>query len=70
MKKLVLIFLLSPTVNAQSNYFPLEVGNYWQYNATHYSSLDTPWVSYDFIKVLGDTLLGVQQKLYKIIKLF
>ncbi len=65
MKKLVLVFLLSPFISAQSNYFPLENGNYWQYRATHYSSLDTPWVSYDFIKVLGDTLLGVQLNSFK-----
>ena len=68
MKKLVLVFLLSPFVNAQSNYFPLEVGNYWQFKATHYSSLGSTMVSYDFMKVLKDTLIGCSTELFKKVK--
>lgn len=72
MKKIVLVLglfvILSINTFSQQDFFPLEVGNYWQFKGTHYSSFDSSWVFYDNIEILKDTLLGNPPIVYKKIK--
>jgi hypothetical protein len=61
-KTIVLISLLIHICDGQEDslksYFPLAIGNYWQYQVTHTSSLDTQKISYAFTEVLKDTIIG------------
>ncbi len=57
-------------VYGQENYFPLEVGNYWQFKGTYFFSEQDPVVFYDFMKVLGETELGTPGRSFKIVKSF
>lgn len=59
MKKIILVSVfLSSIIYSQENYFPLEIGNYWQFKVTHYSTpQDSQVIGYDYMQVLCDTLL-------------
>lgn len=66
-KVIILIILLTGFNFGQDNmlktYFPLSVGNYWQYKVTHYSTSDTTsW--YDYMEVLKDTIMRATSPLY------
>jgi hypothetical protein len=54
-------------MQSQSNYFPLEVGNYWQFRTTHIESFDTT-ISYTYIQVLSDTSIGQPTQTFKRVK--
>lgn len=68
MKKITIILLfLSYTCYAQNDslksYFPLHIGDYWQYKGTHITSSDTT-VDYINTEVLKDTLIGSMNQTY------
>ena len=61
MKKIVLVFGLLSIISNQSfsqqDYFPLEVGNYWQYKVTFTDLNNLQYIYYDYLEVLNDTIL-------------
>jgi len=67
MKKLVSFFIfisvLSSNNFSQQNYFPLEVGNYWQYKVKSVFMVDTTF-SYNFTEIIGDTIFSTSSSLY------
>ena len=67
MKKIVSFFIfisvLSSNNFSQQNYFPLEVGNYWQYKVESVFMYDTTF-SYNFTEIIGDTIFSASSLLY------
>ena len=64
MKKIVLIVVIfSGLVYGQENYFPLEVGNYWQYKVKSVFMSDTTF-SYNFTEIISDTIFSASSSLY------
>ena len=58
MKKLILIVvILSGLIYGQENYFPLEVGNYWQYKVTYTDINNVQHIYYDYMEVINDTFV-------------
>jgi hypothetical protein len=49
----------------QSAFFPLQVGNFWQYKKTHNSTDGTFYHGYDNIEIIGETVIN-NNKYYKI----
>jgi len=75
MKKMVYVLILyvlflSPSfsqVDSLESFFPLQIGNFWQYYVTHIVSNDTSYY-YDYVSVLGDTILGNENNIYYLVK--
>ena len=64
MKKLLLFFILISCISfCQENYFPLQVGNYWQYKVKRVFMSDTTF-SYNFTEIIGDTIFSASSSLY------
>ena len=69
MKKLVIVlFFLSSLVYSQEDYYPLEIGNYWQYKVTYTLFYDTSYF-YKSSEVLKDTIIANQNDTYFQIKI-
>lgn len=75
MKKMVYVLLLyvlflSPSfsqVDSLESFFPLQIGNFWQYEVTHIFDSDTS-IYYEYTIVLSDTVIGPQNKTYYLVE--
>ena len=75
MKKIFYVLLLNvlfvstsySQVDSLESFFPLQIGNFWQYYVTHKVSNDTSYY-YDYVSVLGDTILGTENNIYYLVK--
>ena len=74
-KKMVYVLLLNfflfltsySQVDSLESFFPLQIGNFWQYYVTRRVSNDTSYY-YDYVSVLGDTMLGTKNNMYYLVK--
>lgn len=66
-KTIVIIFLFLNICNAQEDtleyYYPLSIGNLWQYKVTHYNSYDTTTL-YKNTEVIKDTIIDDNLNLF------
>ncbi|MEW5843437.1 MAG: T9SS type A sorting domain-containing protein [Bacteroidota bacterium] len=53
-------------VNPSLNYYPLHIGDEWQYKITHYEEAKFKGVSYFVKKVLSDTIMSNGKKYYRV----
>lgn len=67
---LVFVLLLSAKLFAQVNpllnYYPLHIGDEWQYKITHYEEAKFKGVSYFVKKILSDTVMSNGKKYYRV----